>query len=319
MCLALLLVGLAVGFRCVCAPRGGHASAGLGSPSLVVVLARPARRGRRRSRRATGARGHARATGVDQLTERAGHHARRRRSAWLQSPPRARGTGARRGAIFDDHRLAGTGAGTFGLARLRHRAGPAPSPATPTAGAADDGRPRHGGARADPPARAGMGPGGRARDGPARPHPGPPGAVERRSAWPSSASRSSALVFGAQAALDWTWFVPGPTVMALVAAGWVAGLRPRLPGGEPAEGVAPAQGGSPEAAGPPGDRSHGPQAPHRPRAPGPPARSTPRTPRRSPASAASSRPRAACPRPPPPAIACGTPCAATAGGSRWPR
>jgi tetratricopeptide (TPR) repeat protein len=35
-----------------------------------------------------------------------------------------------------------------------------------------------------------------------------------------------AIVFGLQSALDWTWFVPGPAAMALVAAGFVAGRGP---------------------------------------------------------------------------------------------
>ena len=35
-----------------------------------------------------------------------------------------------------------------------------------------------------------------------------------------------AVVFGIQSAIDWTWFVPGPTAMALVAAGFVAGRAP---------------------------------------------------------------------------------------------
>ena len=35
-----------------------------------------------------------------------------------------------------------------------------------------------------------------------------------------------AVVFGLQSAIDWTWFVPGPAVMALVAAGFVAGRGP---------------------------------------------------------------------------------------------
>jgi hypothetical protein len=39
------------------------------------------------------------------------------------------------------------------------------------------------------------------------------------------------LVFGVHSFVDWTWFVPGTAVMALVAAGWVAG---RGPLGEPA-------------------------------------------------------------------------------------
>jgi O-antigen ligase len=34
------------------------------------------------------------------------------------------------------------------------------------------------------------------------------------------------LAFGLQSAIDWTWFVPGPAVMALVAAGYVAGRGP---------------------------------------------------------------------------------------------
>jgi tetratricopeptide (TPR) repeat protein len=41
-----------------------------------------------------------------------------------------------------------------------------------------------------------------------------------------------AVVFGLQSAIDWTWFVPGPTAMALVAAGFVAG---RGPAGAPAD------------------------------------------------------------------------------------
>jgi O-Antigen ligase len=36
-----------------------------------------------------------------------------------------------------------------------------------------------------------------------------------------------AIVFGLQSAIDWTWFVPGPTAMALVAAGFVAGRGPQ--------------------------------------------------------------------------------------------
>jgi hypothetical protein len=45
-----------------------------------------------------------------------------------------------------------------------------------------------------------------------------------------------AVVFGLQSAIDWTWFVPGPTAMALVAAGFVAGRGP-----------IPAVGGAPKA------------------------------------------------------------------------
>ena len=43
-----------------------------------------------------------------------------------------------------------------------------------------------------------------------------------------------ALAYGLQAAADWTWFVPAPTAMALVAAGYVAGRRPpRAPADPP--------------------------------------------------------------------------------------
>ena len=35
-----------------------------------------------------------------------------------------------------------------------------------------------------------------------------------------------AVTFGLQSAIDWTWFVPGPAAMALVAAGYVAGRGP---------------------------------------------------------------------------------------------
>ena len=35
-----------------------------------------------------------------------------------------------------------------------------------------------------------------------------------------------AVVFGIQSVIDWTWFVPGPAVMAIVAAGFVAGRGP---------------------------------------------------------------------------------------------
>jgi hypothetical protein len=44
-----------------------------------------------------------------------------------------------------------------------------------------------------------------------------------------------AIVFGLQSAIDWTWFVPGPTAMALVAGGFVAG---RAPLGQPDPAIA---------------------------------------------------------------------------------
>ena len=36
----------------------------------------------------------------------------------------------------------------------------------------------------------------------------------------------AAIVYGVQSAIDWTWFVPGPTVMAILLAGYVAGRGP---------------------------------------------------------------------------------------------
>ncbi len=46
-----------------------------------------------------------------------------------------------------------------------------------------------------------------------------------------------ALAYGLQSAADWTWFVPGPTVMGLVAAGYVAGRRPPRAPADPPDAV----------------------------------------------------------------------------------
>ena len=62
-------------------------------------------------------------------------------------------------------------------------------------------------------------------------------ALRRRDGRPLDADRLAlcalalaAIVFGLQSAIDWTWFVPGPTIMALAAAGFVAGRgRPPIP------------------------------------------------------------------------------------------
>ena len=42
----------------------------------------------------------------------------------------------------------------------------------------------------------------------------------------------TAVAYGFQSAIDWTWFIPGPTVAALAAAGFVAGRGPLAPVGE---------------------------------------------------------------------------------------
>ena len=44
-----------------------------------------------------------------------------------------------------------------------------------------------------------------------------------------------ALSYGLQSAFDWTWFVPAPTAMGLIAAGYVAGRRPSRAPGDPPE------------------------------------------------------------------------------------
>ena len=54
----------------------------------------------------------------------------------------------------------------------------------------------------------------------------------------------TAVVYGIQSAIDWTWFIPGPTVAALAAAGFVAGRGPLPPVGETEpEATTPATGG----------------------------------------------------------------------------
>jgi hypothetical protein len=47
----------------------------------------------------------------------------------------------------------------------------------------------------------------------------------------------AAVAYGVQSAMDWTWFVPGLTVAALAAAGFVAGRGPLVPTGGPPAAV----------------------------------------------------------------------------------
>ncbi len=56
------------------------------------------------------------------------------------------------------------------------------------------------------------------------------------------------VVFGVHSFVDWTWFVPANALVAVIAAGWVAGRGPRgawagAPGVAPTEVAAPAPGG----------------------------------------------------------------------------
>jgi hypothetical protein len=54
-----------------------------------------------------------------------------------------------------------------------------------------------------------------------------------------SALALAAVVFGLHSAIDWTWFVPGPAVMAIAVAGYVAGRGPApQPAGMPSPVVA---------------------------------------------------------------------------------
>jgi tetratricopeptide (TPR) repeat protein len=126
------------------------------------------------------------------------------------------------GRVFEDRPLLGTGAGTFGVARLRYRK--------------DELVARHAhGFVAQTMADLGIA--------------GLVAVLALAAAWLVTAARSlglrrrsrapwdadrialmslalAALVFGLHSAIDWTWFVPGPAVMALVAAGFVAGRGP---------------------------------------------------------------------------------------------
>jgi hypothetical protein len=61
-----------------------------------------------------------------------------------------------------------------------------------------------------------------------------------------------AVVYGAHSTLDWTWFVPGPTVMAMIAAGWVAGRGRLLAAAPAAAGGAVGAEGAPAGATAPG-------------------------------------------------------------------
>ncbi len=138
------------------------------------------------------------------------------------------------GRVFDSRPAVGTGAGTFATARLRHR-----TDASVT-------RHAHGFV---PQTLADLGIVGVGLTGalllawlvaaarttalhPRRlPFRRAPAAPLPRRDWTSErmavvALALMAIVFGLQSAVDWTWFVPGPAAMALVAAGFVAGRGP---------------------------------------------------------------------------------------------
>jgi hypothetical protein len=162
---------------------------------------------------------------VDQVTDTNG--APPTGAARLGSVSSSRGTYWREAKdVFEDRPLRGSGAGTFGTARLPFRKNQTVS------------RHAHGffaqtisdtgliglaaalalfvawllaAARA-----TGL---GRRKEGEAR-----PGWTDERMA--ICALALCAVAFGIQSAIDWIWFVPGPSAMALVAAGFVAGRGP---------------------------------------------------------------------------------------------
>jgi O-antigen ligase/polysaccharide polymerase Wzy-like membrane protein len=151
--------------------------------------------------------------------------------------------------VWQDHRFAGAGAGSFAQTQLRYRKQPA------------QGRHAHGYVHqtladlgvlglaaslavlaawlAAAGATLAFGRGRRPswpRD-PAAPDP----------AWPAErlglfSLALVAIVFGAHSALDWTWFVPAVAVTGLFAAGWVAGRGPLA---APQDGAAAETGGRP--------------------------------------------------------------------------
>ncbi|HEX6738278.1 MAG TPA: O-antigen ligase family protein, partial [Vicinamibacteria bacterium] len=150
------------------------------------------------------------------------------------------------GKIFDERPALGTGSGTFGIARLRFRT--------------DDAVSRHAHGYV-PQTLADTGLLGLAaalallaawlaaalRTTGLTPRLRRFGGGARRRDWDSDRTAMVALVlvpvvFGLQSIIDWTWFVPGPAVMGLVAAGYVAGRGPlaaALAGNDEATLVAP--------------------------------------------------------------------------------
>jgi tetratricopeptide (TPR) repeat protein len=134
------------------------------------------------------------------------------------------------GKIFDDRPGLGTGSGTFGVARLRFRTDDAVSrhahgyvPQT----LADTGLLGLGASLA----LLAVWLAAALRTTGLYPRVRRLGLSARRRDWTSErvalvALTLVALVFGLQSIIDWTWFVPAPAVMGLVAAGFVAGRGP---------------------------------------------------------------------------------------------
>ena len=138
------------------------------------------------------------------------------------------------GRVFDDRPAVGVGAGAFAVARLRHRTDAAVTAHAHgfvlqtladlgIAGVCGDGALARGLAR------------GALRTTALLPRADAVCAARRSPAprrdWNADriglvALGLAALAFGLQSIIDWTWFIPGPAALALVAAGYVAGRGP---------------------------------------------------------------------------------------------
>jgi hypothetical protein len=227
--LLLLAAGLAIGFRAARRAPGARARLRMGIVAAAVACLVPIGLFVALSSSDRGFRGTVEA-GVEALTSPTSKTPGGPGRLTTASSSRAR-YWREAGQVFDDHRLTGTGAGTFGVARLRYRKSELVS------------QHAHGyvvqtmsdlgivGLVAIAlAALAWLAAAARAV-----------GIVPRGLRRPFDAERVglvalalAALVFGLHSAIDWTWFVPGPAVMAVAAAGYVAGrallgARPRAP------------------------------------------------------------------------------------------
>ena len=177
--------------------------------------------------------------GVDNLTRESA--APPRGAERLGSVSSARGVYWRQAAqVFEERRLQGVGANAFELASLRYRRDSFPvrhAHGFPMQTLADLGL-------------LGLALGlallvawlAAARTGT-----GPASGADGRSEWPARRVELAtlalvAIVFGVHSAIDWTWFILGPSVAALVAAGFVAGHGP--PGRAPGSAGRPPTAGS---------------------------------------------------------------------------
>lgn len=145
------------------------------------------------------------------------------------------------GSIFGDHPILGTGAGTFGTARLhyrkdqlvvRHAHGQVPQTLSDLGVLGFAAMLAFAGAWFLAVSRTtGLDREARRREGAGRDWDADRVAI--------AALALAAVVFGLHSAIDWTWFVPGPAVMAMVAAGFAAGRGPLPPPVLPVIAAAP--------------------------------------------------------------------------------